>query len=142
YERGWFSERVEPVTGMKRMIFSTNQPQSQDRSWSVNESGSLDWPTQIQGRQGTIANQLKLTGASDYLFRRVHNPRVLQQNPYLPGVTNCWMAWTSTEFNEDGKSLFDGETILDGQGSISVSDVRQPNSHGRAAAKIAYQLPL
>src|SRR5207245_2108977 len=114
YERGWVAERVEPVTGLKQMIFTTTRPSPQGRSWSVNESGWLEWPTQIEGRQATIENQLKTAGAREYLFRRVHQPRVLQQNPYLQGVTNCWTAWTSTELNEDGKPLFDGETILDG----------------------------
>jgi hypothetical protein len=142
YEEGWLSEQVEPLTGMKQMIFTTNRPSPQDRSWRVNESASLEWPTRIEGRQATINNPLKLTGTSEYVFRRLHNPRLLQQNPYLPGVTNCWTAWTSTELNEEGKSLFDGEVVLDGQGSFSASDVRKINSKGRPAAKIAYQLPL
>jgi hypothetical protein len=142
YERGWLSEQVEPVTGLKEMIFTTNRPAPQARSWSVNELAWLEWPTQIDGRQATIQNQLKLAGSGEYLFRRVHDPRVLQQNPYLPGVTNCWTAWTTTELNERGEPLFDGETVLDGQGSISASDVQKVNSHGRPAGRITYQLPL
>ena len=142
YERGWVAERVEPATGQKQMLFSTNRPSPQDRSWSVNESGWLEWPTQIEGRQPTIASLLKSPGTSEYLFRRVHEPRFLQQNPYLPGVTNCWMTWTSTELNERGTPLFDGESILDGQGRISASHVRKVNSEGRPAEKITYGLPL
>lgn len=141
YEPGWILEQVEPATGRKRMTFSTTRPLTQVRHWSVNDAGWREWPTQIQCRQAATGTQLDSAGAGQYLFRLLNEPRILQDNPYLPGVTNLWTAWTSTTLNERARPLVDTETILDAQGRISASHARKINGIGRPADKIAYQLP-
>jgi hypothetical protein len=141
YEPGWISEQVEPATRRKRMTFSATRPLTQARQWSVNDAGWREWPTQIEGRQAATGTQLDTEAAGQHLFRLLHEPRLLEANPYLPGDTNLWTAWTSTELNGQAGSLFDAEMILDAQGRISASNARKINSIGRSADKIAYQLP-
>ncbi|MEO8428021.1 MAG: hypothetical protein ABI651_13000, partial [Verrucomicrobiota bacterium] len=141
YDPGWISERLESATGSKQMIFRSSQPSPQVRNWSVNEAGWREWPTQIRARQAASESQLDSDEPGHYPFRRLHDPRFIQRNPFLPGLTNFWTAWISTELNEEGKPLFDVETISDAQGTVCVSEARKVNSRGEPAVKLAYQLP-
>jgi hypothetical protein len=142
YEAGWFSEQVERQTGRKQMVFTTTQPPPDARSWSVNESGWRESPTRVLGREAATEGPVDREASGEYSFRTVHEPRVLAHNPYLPGVTNVWTAWTSTELSADGRPLFDIETILDAAGKSSTTVARRINSRGRPADKITFQLPL
>ena len=141
YEPGWISEGVEPRTGLKQMAFAATPP-PQARNWSVNEAGQREWPTQIQGFEAAGGNELDREGATWFLFRRDREPRLLAQSPYLPGVTNLWTMWTSTELDRAGKPLFDRETLYDAQGTAGTTVARKVNSAGKPAVRITYHLPL
>jgi hypothetical protein len=142
YEPGWMSENIETGTGVRQITFTRSRPSPEARSWRVNDAGWREWPTQVHGHQATTESQLDMEGTGRYLFRHLHEPRLLQQNPHLPGVPGFWLAWTSTELNENGKRLFDAETLFDARGNASTIVARKINRLGQPAAKIAYQLPL
>jgi hypothetical protein len=141
YDAGWLVEENEPDRGGPRLTFGQDPPASEARAWSVNETGWREWPTAVDGFQRASNDPLDDAESSSYLFRRLRMPRIVRDNPHLPGVTNVWAAWTSAELDDTGRVLFETEMFLDARGDALVTRAAKRNSHGRAASKFAYRLP-
>jgi hypothetical protein len=140
YDTNWIAEQVAPVTGLKQMIFTGGRPSPRVRNW-VSMKGLAGMANANPARQAA-SESIGYRWPGQYPFRRLHDPRFVQQNPFLRGLTNFWTAWTSTELDEQAKPLFDVETISDTQGRVIVSEAQKGNSRGEPAVKIAYQLSL
>lgn len=107
----------------RTLVFSTNAP-----GIAVNQDGHRNFITGIQVNHDGRA------------LRRVHSPRVLESNFYLPGRTNNWTAWTATEFAPDGSELFQSEIIHDATGRESISRTIKTDLQGKPAVKIVYDI--
>jgi hypothetical protein len=66
------------------------------------------------------AEELDAAGVASSFFRTSHRP-AFASSTRLPGRTNVWTCWTTTELKPDGTKKFDSETIYDAQGRLSVS---------------------
>jgi hypothetical protein len=141
YDAGWLAEEVEPDQGGSRLVFGHYLPVSEARVWSVNETGWREWPTAVTGFQRANDNPFDETESGSYCFRRLRMPRIVRDNPHLPGVTNVWAAWTSAELDDTGRALFETDLFLDARGDAVVSRAAKHNSRGRPAVNFAYGLP-
>jgi hypothetical protein len=119
YEKGWLTEQRS--TEARMMVFTTNGPGIQ-----INDSGRRDFATQIE------------ISDTNGLLRRVHTPRILETNVYLPGRANVWTAWTASELDRDGHELFQSELIYDAQGRLSATKTSKGGS--KTSTKIVYDV--
>jgi hypothetical protein len=141
YDAGWLVEEVEPDQGVSRLGFGHRLPVSEARVWSVNNTGWREWPTGVNGFQRADDDLFDVAESDSYCFRRLRKPRIVRDNPHLPGVTNVWSAWTSAELDDTGRVLFETELFLDARGDTLVSRAAKHNSRGRPAVNIAYGMP-
>ncbi len=139
YERGWLVEKgVEEKEG-RTLSFLKEAPPAGVTSILVNEGGR-EWVTEIEAMEADSEQQLEAADAQNFIFRRLHSPRALERNRFMPGRVDTWTAWTATELDADGKKLFDSETIYGGSGKPSVVRTIKSMSSGEPATKISYTI--
>ena len=140
YDPGWVAEQIDPGTSEPVLALAYRPPSPQVKQWRVNDLGWREWPTEIYGHQAVSESLLESADLGRYVFRRIHQPRQLKRNPYLPDLTNVWHAWTSSELDAESRRLFDSELIYNAQGQPSTAVAHKRNSAGHRADKIVYQL--
>lgn len=143
---GYWVEAFAAPSGVLTASFATQPAPAPTRSWPVNHSGWRQVPTEILGyrRQPDATPQrgpIPPHPTADMLFRRQSAPRLWQQNPHLPGVSNAWMSWTTTAFGADGQARAESDTFFDAAGRVATTLVRQPNSRRQSGTRLAYVLP-
>jgi hypothetical protein len=142
YERGWLVEKTDPESGGRVLLF---QDKPEGKSFAVNEGPGREFATRIDGAQvisePTADDPFNPAAATAYFFRRIHSPRALERNPYMPKRSDVWTAWTATDLGTDGRPLFDAETIYDAQGQLSVSKANKTTGGNKPATKTAFHLP-
>ncbi len=142
YERGWLVEKTDPESGGRVLLF---QDKPEGRNFPVNDGSWREFATRIDAAQvisdSVLSDPLDPAAATGYFFRRIHSPRVMERNPYMPKRFDIWTAWTATDLGADGRALFDAETIYDAQGQLCVSKANKTTGGNKPAAKIAFHLP-
>ena len=138
YERGWLVEKTDPESG--RTLFFQDKPEG--RSFPINDLSAREFATRIDVAQVFSGDPVDRGPGPGYFFRRIHSPRLLERNAYLPKRTDVWTAWTATELNPEGRTLFDTETIYDTQGQLCVSKANKTTGGNKPAAKVAFHLPV
>ncbi len=142
YAPGWITQPLTSPNQPLCVVFTEGPPARRTAAWEVNSRGWREWPTEIRGLQATTESRIETEGGSHYFFRRLHDPRILRENPHLPGVTNVWTAWTRTELRENGQPVLQAEAIMDALGEVITTIAKQANSRGGAAWRITFRLPL
>jgi hypothetical protein len=140
YQRAWVAAQADPAAG-QALVVSSGPPKAGAAAWSVNAMGWRELPTEASSYQLDASRSTTKGEGGFRLVRRLSAPRFLKENRYFPGVTNVWLAWSTTDFNGAGVALFDSELILDAQGELSTLVTRKPNSQGQPGDKIVYRLP-
>ena len=140
YERGWLVEQSNPEKVGRALLFVTNQPATGTQSLLVN-NGSREWVTEISATKAASEAELDAPAGRHPIFLRLHSPRELERNPYLPDRLDAWTAWTATELSADGKKLFDTETIYGPLRRPSAARTTKRTSSGGTATKMAYEIP-
>jgi hypothetical protein len=138
YQPGVFQDQR---AGQPPTITFAALPSRNPGDWNVNDAGWREWPTEVNGFQLALQEPSQQNARNMYHFRRLSAPRWFERNPYLPGVTNAWMEWTSTEFDDTGKALCESSTVFDAAGESSAFVAHKVNSQGRKADKIVYHIP-
>ncbi len=140
YHRAWVVGQADPAAG-QALVVSPKPPKPGAGAWSVNEMGWRELPTEAYSYRLDASGSRTKGGTSFRLVRRLSAPRFLKENRHLPGVTNVWLAWSTTDFSGAGVALFESELIQDAQGELSTLVTRKPNSQGEPGDKIVYRLP-
>ena len=138
FERGWLIEQPDTQTGGRMLVYTNAPPAAGTRAFAVNESGR-EFPTEIEGIKAS-AEELDPLGVRKSFFRTSRFPALRESNPYMPGVTNVWTSWITTESKPDGTRSFDSETLYDAQGRLAVSRAAKSTSSGRSGSKMVFQL--
>ena len=140
YQRSWVVPQADPVAGQSLAV-SLEPPKTGAGGWSANDMDWRELPTGAYSYQLDASTSMTKAAASPCLARRLSSPRFLKENRHFPGMTNLWMAWSSTDFNSIGTTLFESDLIQDAKGELSTLITRKPNSQGQPGAKIVYRLP-
>src|SRR5262249_507480 len=129
YQAGCFQESVDAQTRQAMARFVA-QPATIAGSWAVNDAGWREWPTEVNSYRTAVQGLIPRKGTLVYQYQRLSSPRWLKSNRYLPGATNVWMAWTCSELNDSGKTLFESEEIFNAEGEASTVVAHKLNSQG------------
>ncbi|MBI2947568.1 MAG: hypothetical protein HYY23_07970 [Verrucomicrobia bacterium] len=140
YDPGWLVEQTtRPVEG-RSVTFTNQAPAATTRSWPVNQGEWKQVVARIEGQQEASAGRLVQSGPKWHVFRQAQNPRELERNPFLPDRADTWTEWVVTEFDSDGRRLFDSRTIYDAQGRAAAAKTTKSTSTGEPAAKFSYSI--
>jgi len=139
YAPGWLVEKIDPLTGHRLRVLTTNSPEANLRAEWINSQGP-EVITEVRGTQELTKEDLDYTHLQDYFFQRMHSPRQWERNPYFPERSDVWTAWTRTELQPNGRPFFSSEIVLDAQGRTVLAKARKSTEANGEGHKISYWL--
>jgi len=128
YDPGWLMEQGGFDSDPLRWTFVRQPPASDRTAWPVNENGSREFVSSVDGLRMDIRTNAapdSPESAPSPKFRRLIRPTVTAHNRFLPGLTNLWTSWTARELNTANEVLYEAEVVYDAQGRLRTAQTRK-----------------
>ncbi|MDB6030458.1 MAG: hypothetical protein JWM16_796, partial [Verrucomicrobiales bacterium] len=139
YERGWLVEHAEKDG--RQLAFQTSPPVRTGPSFPCNDSPWPDLPTTVVTSQTTSDSPVDSSLLRRFVSHRLHSPRFLEKNPYMPGRTGVWITWKATSLNYNREVQYDEDLVFDAAGRLSVVKANKKSQISGVATKIRYVIP-